>query len=113
MSIDLLRLIASSPSPMSFSSHSDIETVQILRKAGFVIASVPLSSECASLTGPENAAKVLAVTQKGHEELVRHSYPNQADPKPAKYRGRALRRFRGLKRLLQADGATREREAPH
>lgn len=110
MSIDLLRLIASSPSPISFRSHRDIEKVELLRKAGFVIASVPLQSD----SGPENAAKVLAVTQKGHEELVRHSYPDQTVPRQAEYPGRALKRFRGLKGLLlKAERATREREALH
>ncbi len=68
MSLEFLSLIASSPLPKSFTTQKDIDAVKILRQAGLVIAAMDVA--------PEGAAKVLAVTEKGRDELLRFHYPD-------------------------------------
>lgn len=104
MSIDLLRLIASSPLPMSFRSPEEIDKVRILRMAGLVIAFVPTSSDPCLMTGPEKSAKVLALTQKGREELLRGNYPDQLAP--------VSMQTMGLRKRLQS-AARRARQKFH
>lgn len=77
MALDLLREIASSSLPKSFSSPEDIDQVRILRAAGLVIAFVPAQADLQSSAGPEHAAQVLAVTDKGRQELVHSRYPDE------------------------------------
>jgi hypothetical protein len=73
MSLELLSLIASSPLPKSFTGQKDIDAVKILRQAGLVIAAMDVP--------PEGAAKVLAVTEKGRDELLRFHYPDDNVPR--------------------------------
>ena len=67
MSIEFLSQLASMPLPKSFSAAEDIDAIKILRQAGLVLALVNESSE--------DGARVLAVTEKGRDELVRFHYP--------------------------------------
>lgn len=77
MALDLLREIASSPLPKSFRSPEEIDQVRLLRAAGLVIAFVPARTDPQSLAGPECAVQVVAVTDKGRQELVRSRYPDE------------------------------------
>lgn len=74
MSIELLRQIAAAPLPTSFAAAKDVDAVRILRQAGLVIA-VPEEP-------PEGAVKVVAITEKGNEELLRLHYPQYRAPVP-------------------------------
>ena len=76
MSMDLLRQIASSRLPLTFHHPDDVDRVRLLRAAGLVIAMIPATSDPIKLSGPADAAEVLAVTQKGLEELASFSYPS-------------------------------------
>ncbi|MDM0115969.1 hypothetical protein QTI66_27725 [Variovorax sp. J22R133] len=69
MAIDLLKHIASSPMPMYFRSHEDIEKVRALRAAGLVIAFVPPDTDAPMARASGREAEVYAVTQKGRETL--------------------------------------------
>ena len=72
MSMQLLRQIAATPLPRSFAAPKDVDAVRILRQAGLVIA-VPEAP-------PEGAIKVVAITEKGQEELLRSHYPAHRAP---------------------------------
>ena len=72
MSIELLRQIAATPLPRSFAAAKDVDAVRILRQAGLVIA-VPEAP-------PEGAIKVVAITEKGNDELLRLHYPEHRLP---------------------------------
>lgn len=72
MSVEFLSQIAAAPLPKSFNAASDIDAVKVLRQAGLVLA---LLDE-----PPENGAKVLAVTERGREELMRFHYPTDHLP---------------------------------
>ncbi|MDN8618779.1 hypothetical protein [Variovorax ginsengisoli] len=75
MSVELLRQIAASPLPKSFTAAEDVNAVKILRQAGLVLALVD--------EPPERGARVLAITEKGNAELLRFHYPEvrqQRDP---------------------------------
>ena len=74
MSIELLRQIAASPLPTSFARAKDVDAVRILRQAGLVIA-VPEAP-------PDGGIKVVAITEKGNQELVHLHYPGQRRPDP-------------------------------
>ena len=76
MSLEFLSLIASSPLPKPFTGQKDINAVKILRQAGLVIAAMDVA--------PEGAAKVLAVTEKGRDELLRFNYPDDVPRRPAR-----------------------------
>ena len=76
MSIELLRQIAAAPLPTSFTAPKDVDAVRILRQAGLVIA-VPEAP-------PEGAVKVVAITEKGNEELLRLHYPQDRAPDPVR-----------------------------
>jgi hypothetical protein len=78
MSMDLLKQIAASRLPMSFRTPKEIDEVRILRQAGLVIAFVPAPADPLKLSGSEPAAQVLAITEKGREELSRIRYPGEA-----------------------------------
>ena len=80
MTMNLLRQIAASRLPVSFYRPEDIDQVRILRAAGLVVALVPAPSDPLALTGAPMAAQVLAVTQKGREELARFDYPEARAP---------------------------------
>ncbi|MDB5826558.1 MAG: hypothetical protein JWQ73_778 [Variovorax sp.] len=67
MSIEVLRQIAAEPLPRLFTAKEDIDAIKILRQAGLVLATFDHS--------PEGAAKVLAITDRGREELLRFHYP--------------------------------------
>lgn len=69
MTMSLLRQIASTPSPTSFHRPQDIEAVRALRAAGLIIALTPSPGGLLSMSGPAEAAQVLALTQQGREEL--------------------------------------------
>lgn len=67
MSVEFLRQIAATPLPKSFNAAKDIDAIRILRQAGLVLALVDEPAE--------GAARVLAVTEKGRDELLRFHYP--------------------------------------
>jgi hypothetical protein len=81
MTMNLLRQIASSRLPMLLYRSEDIDQVRILRAAGLVVALVPTPS--APRAGPSSAAaaQVLAITQKGREELAKFGYPESPPPR--------------------------------
>jgi hypothetical protein len=70
MSIEFLRQVAATPLPKSFTHDKDIDAVKILRQAGLVIALVD--------EPPEGAAKVVAITERGTDELLRFHYRSQS-----------------------------------
>ncbi|MDQ0571078.1 hypothetical protein QFZ42_002912 [Variovorax paradoxus] len=86
MSMDLLKQIAASRLPVSFRTPKEIDEVRILRQAGFVIAFVPAPADPLKLSGAEPAAQVLAITEKGREELSRIRYPGET-PRPQSRHG--------------------------
>jgi hypothetical protein len=109
MSMDLLKQIAASRLPVSFRTPKEIDGVRILRQAGLVIAFVPAPSDPLKLSGAEPAAQVLAITEKGREELARIMYPGEA-PQPAP-RHTGLKNWliggrggHGLQQVLRARG---------
>ena len=81
MSLELLRQIASSPLPQSFTAADDIDAVRVLRQAGLVLALVD--------DPPERGARVLAITEKGNRELLQFHYP-EAGRKQGKPKARWL-----------------------
>lgn len=81
MTMNLLRQIASSRLPMSLYRSEDIDQVRALRSAGLVVALVPAPTDPLALSGAATAAQVLAVTQKGREELAKFSYPESRPPR--------------------------------
>ncbi|WPG40166.1 hypothetical protein [Variovorax sp. EBFNA2] len=90
MAMNLLKQIAGSRLPVSFYRTEDIDQVRLLRAAGLVVALVPAPSNALTLSGAASAAQVLAITQKGREELAKFSYP---EPRPARWRQRSSRLF--------------------
>lgn len=80
MPMDLLKQIAASRLPVSFRTPKEIDEVRILRQAGLVIAFVPAPADPLKLAGAEPAAQVLAITEKGREELARIHYPGELPP---------------------------------
>lgn len=68
MSLEFLRQVAASPLPKHFHASKDLAAVRILRQAGLVLA---LESE-----SPERGARVLAITEKGRQELLGFHYPD-------------------------------------
>lgn len=81
MTMDLLKQIATSRLPISFYRAEDIDKIRILRAAGLIVALVPAPSDCLALSGGAGAAQVLAVTQKGREELTHFNYPEGRQPR--------------------------------
>jgi hypothetical protein len=69
MSIDLLRRIAGSPLPVSFTQTADIDGVRILRAAGLVEAFVPAAHHPSIAMLLQRPAQVVGITQKGWDEL--------------------------------------------
>ncbi len=67
MSVEFLRQVAATPLPKAFNAAKDIDAIKILRQAGLVLALMDESPEC--------AARVLAITEKGRDELLRFHYP--------------------------------------
>ncbi|MDM0032122.1 hypothetical protein QTI33_08220 [Variovorax sp. J22P271] len=91
MSVEFLKQIAATPLPKSFNAAKDIDAIRILRQAGLVLALVD--------EPPERAARVLAITEKGCDELLRFHYPE----------GRPVRRLAKVNWIQLA--AARAREA--
>ena len=75
MAMDLLRELAGTRLPATFRTPAEIDKIKLLRAAGLVIALTPAPSNALSLSGPADAAQVLAITQKGREELAKFSLP--------------------------------------
>ncbi|KIQ35266.1 hypothetical protein RT97_04975 [Variovorax paradoxus] len=89
MTMNLLKQIAGSRLPVTFYRTEDIDQVRVLRAAGLVVALVPSPSSPLSLSGSPTAAQVLAITQKGREELAQiNHYP---EPRPPRWRHRLPR----------------------
>lgn len=80
MTMNLLRQIATSRLPISFYRTEDIDQVRILRAAGLIVALIPAPSHPLKLSGDGLAAQVLAVTQKGREELATFDCPEAHTP---------------------------------
>ncbi|MBO9650927.1 MAG: hypothetical protein J7605_20670 [Variovorax sp.] len=70
MALDLLRRIAGSPLPMSFTQTADIDRVRILRAAGLVVAFVPEAHHPSIAMLLQRPAQVVGITQKGRAELT-------------------------------------------
>ena len=75
MAMDMLRQLAGSPLPATFRTAAEIDQIKLLRAAGLVIALTPAPSELPPLSGRSDAAQVLAITEKGREELARWALP--------------------------------------
>lgn len=88
MTMNLLKQIAGSRLPVTFYRSEDIDQIRILRAAGLVVALVPSPSDPLSMSGAASAAQVLAVTQKGREELAKFNYP---ESRPPRWRNRSPR----------------------
>jgi len=100
MPMDLLKQIAASRLPMSFRTPKEIDEVRILRQAGLVIALIPAPADPLKLSGGEPAVQVLAITEKGREELGRIRYPGELPQ--AKRRHPGLKNWLGDKRFGHA-----------
>ena len=111
MTMNLLKQIASSRLPVLFYRNEDIDGVRVLRAAGLVVALVPSPSDPAGRSGPHPAAQVLAVTQKGREELAKFDYPQT---RPSRWRLRMPRIKTAIfSRHTGASSAPREPTRPH
>jgi hypothetical protein len=80
MAMDLLNQLAGSRLPVTLFNPVEIDQVRLLRAAGLVIALTPAASDPLALAGTAGGAQVLAITQKGREELARFSYPGDQPP---------------------------------
>lgn len=80
MAMDLLRQFAGSSLPATFRTPVEIDKIKLLRAAGLVIALTPASPSAPTASGSAGAAQVLAITEKGREELTRFNLPSDAPP---------------------------------
>ncbi|MGJ7567955.1 hypothetical protein ACSFBM_29165 [Variovorax sp. GB1R11] len=87
MSTEMLKQIAASRLPLVMSSSKDVDAVLKLRAAGFVLALVPSAADIEKMPGLR-VVQVLAVTQKGFEELQRVRYPGEGAHGNAHEKGR-------------------------
>lgn len=87
MSTEMLKQIAASRLPLVMSSPKDVDAVLKLRAAGFVLALVPSAADIEKMPGLR-VVQVLAVTQKGCEELQRVRYPGEGAHSNAHEKGR-------------------------
>ncbi|MGJ7613291.1 MULTISPECIES: hypothetical protein [unclassified Variovorax] len=76
MPSEMLKQIAASRLPLVMSASKDVDAVLKLRAAGLVLALVPSAADIAKMPGLR-VVQVLAVTQKGCEELQRIRYPGE------------------------------------
>ncbi|RZL87460.1 MAG: hypothetical protein EOP82_26230 [Variovorax sp.] len=76
--MDMLRQLAGSPLPATFRTSKEIDQVKLLRAAGQVIA----LTNTTTLSGIADA-QVLAITQRGREELARFSPPGNLPAMPS------------------------------
>jgi len=81
MTMNLLRQIAGSRLPVSFYRSEEIDSVRVLRAAGLVVALVPAPSDPLALSGARPAAQVLAITQKGRDELSQLGLQDMRPPR--------------------------------
>jgi hypothetical protein len=88
MSTEMLKQIAASRLPVVMSSPKDVEAVLRLRAAGLVLAITPSAADLAKMPG-FRVVQVLAVTQKGFEELQCVRYPGES----AREKGREVPAF--------------------
>jgi hypothetical protein len=70
MTTNLLTHIATARLPMTFHRAEEIDQVRILQAAGLVIAQVPAPGDPLIVDGAPSAAQVLAMTQKGRDEVA-------------------------------------------
>ncbi|MBO9651438.1 MAG: hypothetical protein J7605_23290 [Variovorax sp.] len=80
MAMDLLRQLAGSSLPATFSTPAEIDKIKLLRAAGLVIALTPVSSSALTPSGTADAVQVLAITEKGRQELAGYTLPGDAPP---------------------------------
>jgi hypothetical protein len=80
MAMNLLERLATSRLPVTLTSPAEVDQVRILRAAGLVIALTPPPGDPLSSCAGDRYAQVLALTQKGLEELHRSTYPAHASP---------------------------------
>jgi hypothetical protein len=78
MAMDMLRQLAGAPLPATFRTSAEIDKIKLLRAAGLVIALTPAPSNALTFPGMTDAAQVLAITEKGREELAKFSLPGDA-----------------------------------
>lgn len=81
MAMDMLKELAGSPLPATFRTPAEIDKIKLLRAAGLVIALTPAPSK-AMPSAPVDAAQVLAITEKGREELARFMLPGETHAMP-------------------------------
>ena len=101
MSVEFLRQIAATPLPSSFTAAKDIDAIKILRQAGLVLALMDEPPEC--------AARVLAITAKGRDELLRFHYPDDHSRSQYTAKGKWLRiaAQRAREAIKRADASVR------
>lgn len=87
MTHELLRHIASSRLPLSFYRKEDMDQVRTLRDQGLVIALIPAPADPLSMSGPAEAAQVLALTREGRATAQRGIHkPLPAPPRASRFR---------------------------
>ena len=95
MAMKLLERLATSRLPVTLTAPAEVDQVRILRAAGLVIALTPPPSDPLSFCTRDRGARVLALTQKGLEELHRSSYPTHTSPPKRQTRSRLMARLSG------------------
>lgn len=66
MAMEFLKEVASAPLPRIAYRKSEIDCIRVLRAAGLVIAQIPEETA----PGEIPYAKVVAVTERGHREML-------------------------------------------
>lgn len=111
MAMNLLRQIAGSRLPVSFYRIDDIDGVRVLRAAGLVVALLPSPSVAVAPSGSRPEAQVLAITQKGREELAKFGHTESRTPR---WRFRMPKiKTAGFNRPTTSSSAPREPTRPH
>ena len=104
MTMTLLKQIAGSRLPLAFYRTEDIDQIRVLRAAGLVVAMVPSPAQSASRS--PSVAQVLAITQKGREELAQFRFP---ESRPVRWRFKMPRiKTRAWPRLRSPDADARK-----
>lgn len=82
MALDMLRQLSRFRLPATFHRTDDIDRIRILSGAGLIIAHVPVATRPA-LAGAASAAQVIAITEKGKDELAATSLPANPTSRPS------------------------------
>ena len=95
MAMKLLQRLATSRLPVTLTAPAEVDQVRILRAAGLVIALTPPPGDPLAACAGDRCAQVLALTQKGLEELHRSSFPAHASLQKRQPRSRLMAKLSG------------------